>query len=71
MRVIKFIKPEININLLFGSLLVYLYFFIYPFDTTYLDTNLECNDFLLSTSMIFIANLCINILYRIKKYEEI
>jgi hypothetical protein len=73
--VIKFIKPEININLLFGSLLVYLYFFIYPFDTTYLDTNLEYNDFLLSTSMILFANLCVLIYYyglkNMKKYDFI
>ncbi len=73
--VIRFIKPEININLLFGSLLVYLYFFIYPFDTTYLDTNLEYNDFLLSTSMILFANLCVLIYYcglkNMKKYDFI
>mgnify|MGYP001177814307 FL=1 len=73
--VLKFIKPEININLLLGSLLVYLYFFIYPFDTTYLDTNLEYNDFLLSTSMILFANLCVLIYYyglkNMKKYDFI
>jgi len=73
--VIKFIKPEININLLFGSLLVYLYFFIYPFDTTYLDIELEYNDFLLSTSMILFANLCVIVYYyglkNMKKYDFI
>ena len=73
--VLKFIKPEININLLLGSLLVYLYFFIYPFDTTYLDTNLEYNDFLLSTSMILFANLCALMYYyglkNMKKYNFI
>lgn len=73
--VIRFIKPEININLLFGSLLVYLYFFIYPFDNTYLDKDLEYNDFLLSTSMILFANLCVLIYYyglkNMKKYDFI
>lgn len=73
--VLKFIKPEININLLLGSLLVYLYFFIYPFDTTYLDTDLEYNDFLLSTSMILFANLCVLLYYyglkNMKKYDFI